>query len=80
MGGFFFFDVDWQVLLLRVVEAIDGFEVFFFCILGLLVCGVDNFCLFYFQVFEYWEVFQEIIEDCSIVQVVEGVLEKDFKF
>jgi Rrf2 family protein len=78
-GGFFLSDADRQAPLSRVVEAIDGPEVFSSCILGLPVCGADNPCPLHFQALEYREALQEIIEDRSIAQVVEGALEKDLK-
>lgn len=54
-GGFFLSEENLESSLDKVIECIDGPEVFSSCILGLPVCSSENPCPLHIQAFAYRE-------------------------
>ncbi len=75
-GGFFLSEENLNTSLRKVVETIDGPEVFNSCILGLPVCSFENPCPLHFKAIEYRNGLLEVIEGNSIKELAIRVKEK----
>lgn len=54
-GGFYLSEENREANLIKVVECIDGPEIFSSCLLGLPVCSSENPCPLHVQAFAYRE-------------------------
>lgn len=75
-GGFYLSDKNLQTSLRRVVETIDGPEVFSSCILGLPVCSSENPCPLHTEALSYREGLLELVEGNTIEEMAKRVEDK----
>ena len=74
-GGFYLSDKNRQTSLRRIVETIDGPEVFNSCILGLPVCSSENPCPLHTKAMIYREGLLELVDGNSIEEMAKRVLD-----
>lgn len=72
-GGFYLSDSNRRTSLRKVVECMDGPEVFSSCILGLPVCSSANPCPLHTQAFIYREGLLKLVEQQTIEEVARRV-------
>lgn len=75
-GGFYLSDADRNNPLRKVVESLDGPEVFSSCILGLPVCSSENPCPLHSKAMKYRDGLLELIEGNTIEELGKRVEEK----
>lgn len=76
-GGFYLSEDNLKTSLRKVVETIDGPEVFNSCILGLPVCSSENPCPLHFKALEYRNGLLDVISDKSVEELAQRIKEKD---
>lgn len=75
-GGFYMSEENLESSLDKVIECIDGPEVFSSCILGLPVCSSENPCPLHVQAFAFREGLNYQLRHQSIIEVTRKI-EKD---
>ncbi len=76
-GGFYLNDQNKETSLRKVVETIDGPEVFNTCILGLPVCSSENPCPLHFKALEYREGLLEVVEGKKIEELARRIKDEN---
>lgn len=72
-GGFYLSEQNRMTSLRKVVETIDGPEVFNTCILGLPVCSSENPCPLHFKALAYREGLLEVVEDRNVEELARRI-------
>lgn len=75
-GGFFLSEKNRNEPLRKVVECIDGPEVFSACILGLPVCSSENPCPLHTQAFIYREGLLQMVGKKTIAEIAAQVTQE----
>jgi len=75
-GGFYLSEENRQASLRKVVETIDGPDVFSSCIFGLPVCSSENPCPLHFKAVIYREGLLELIDGKSIAEMAQRIKDK----
>ncbi len=78
-GGFYMSDYNQKSNLLKVIECIDGPDIFNTCILGLDECSNRNPCTFHDKVENYRKQMLMILEKDSIIETAENIKLNNFK-
>ena len=65
-GGFFLNKENLEQPLLKIIESIDGQQIFSACILGLRTCSAENPCPLHFQTRAYYEELLKLVSGQSI--------------
>ncbi len=76
-GGFYLNDQNLDTPLVRIIESIDGPEVFNSCILGLPVCSSDNPCPLHHKAINFRDGLLSMVKDKTIADVVRESLDKN---
>jgi Rrf2 family transcriptional regulator, iron-sulfur cluster assembly transcription factor len=76
-GGFYLSDQNLDTPLVRVIESIDGPEVFHSCILGLPVCSADNPCPLHYKAINFRNGLLSMVQDKTIADVAQESLDKN---
>lgn len=74
-GGFCMNQKHLQESLIKVIECIDGPEVFNSCVLGLPTCNAANPCSLHFQSLAYKQGLLKLLRDKTIAEVAQQVPE-----
>ena len=75
-GGFFLSEANLNTSLRKIIECIDGPEVFSSCILGLPVCSSANPCPLHTQAFIYREGLLKLATEKTIADIARQVREE----
>lgn len=75
-GGFFLSETNLNTSLRKIIECIDGPEVFSSCILGLPVCSSANPCPLHTQAFIYREGLLKLATEKTIADIARQVREE----
>ena len=75
-GGFFLREKNRNEPLRKVVECIDGPEVFSACILGLPVCSSENPCPLHTQAFIYREGLLQMVGKKTVAEIAAQVTQE----
>ncbi|MBK8043452.1 MAG: Rrf2 family transcriptional regulator [Haliscomenobacter sp.] len=75
-GGFFLSEKNRNEPLRKVVECIDGPEVFSACILGLPVCSSENPCPLHTQAFIYREGLLQMVGKKTVAEIAAQVTQE----
>ena len=78
-GGFYLSEKNKDAPLLRIVESIDGPDLFSSCILGLSTCSGKNPCTLHAEAVKYRESMLSIIEHDSIRDTANKISRKKLK-